>query len=448
MKVYFYSKTPLSELDLTTIGGSDKRGDETKIGQFCSGLKYALALFLRHNVTFTARVKTNHYIEGHDRDVDIYYTVGKENIEDEQTGKSKEVIKFFKTSEYQNFHSVHTIDEFGGDYDTEIITGISTDLGFDWKLEYALREIWSNMIDEDGTYDENGEYYQSNKNRAGTIITLEFDDDSEFKNIWDNRYLYFLNSDPLITFTKGSNKVELRKNPEKFLRIYKQGILVHQSKNVESYYTYNINFGGLDERRVLLNTTSVISSIADIIMSDDTEESVNFKVNTESDESNVFWVETIWSDRVGPNLLSKVLELDGNIKTFNFISEVLKKMDNSPLSNRKIKTLKDSVYESQKTVEIVETPKQIEKKKEEKTVVGEIMSRYNFDIIYPVKEAVLVGSDVVADHHNKTILISENFDLDNEDHIVDFFIQYFDLDGERENIIKKLTKYILTKIKK
>lgn len=444
MRVNFYSKTPLSQLDLTTIGGSDKRGDETKIGQFCSGLKYALALFLRNNVTFTARVKTNQYVEGQDRDLEITYHVDKEYVEDEQTGKSKEVIMFNKNSNYQNFHSVHTIDEFGGDYDEDILTGISTDLGFDWKLEYALREIWSNMIDEDGTYDVG----LIKPFGVGTVISLEFDDNSEFKKIWDNRYLYFLNSLPLITFNKGTYKVELRKNPEKYLRIYKQGILVHQSKNVESYYTYNINFGGLDERRVLLNASTVLNTVADVIMSDDTEECVNFKVNTDSEETNVFYSESIWSGYVGPNMLKKVFELDGEIKTFNFISEVLKKMENSPLSNRKIKTLKDSVWEVQKTVEIAETPKEIAKKEVKKSVVDNIMSRYDIDIKYPVKVAVLVGSVVVADHHNKTILISEDFDLDNESDVIDFFIQYFDMDGERENIVKKLTKYILTRLKK
>lgn len=63
--VRFVTPKAISEMDITTIGGSDKRNDDSKIGQFCSGLKYALALFLRNGVecTITSKInnETKHY---------------------------------------------------------------------------------------------------------------------------------------------------------------------------------------------------------------------------------------------------------------------------------------------------------------------------------------------------------------------------------------------------
>ena len=47
----------MSFLDVTSMGDSSKRGDTTTIGQFDSGLKYAIALLLRNNVDI--RIKTD-----------------------------------------------------------------------------------------------------------------------------------------------------------------------------------------------------------------------------------------------------------------------------------------------------------------------------------------------------------------------------------------------------
>lgn len=50
MKVHFITPTRISLINLTTIGDSEKREDETKIGKFSSGQAYATALLLRDNV--------------------------------------------------------------------------------------------------------------------------------------------------------------------------------------------------------------------------------------------------------------------------------------------------------------------------------------------------------------------------------------------------------------
>ena len=50
MKVHFITPTRISLINLTTIGDSEKREDDTKIGKFSSGQAYATALLLRDNV--------------------------------------------------------------------------------------------------------------------------------------------------------------------------------------------------------------------------------------------------------------------------------------------------------------------------------------------------------------------------------------------------------------
>lgn len=446
MKVNFYTETLLSELDLTTLGGSSKRGNKELVGEFCSGLKYAIAILNRHNVKFSAHVKTNQSIEGFDRDVEINYHVGTYFKEDEQTGKTKELLKISKTSSYQNFHSAHTIDEWGGDYDEELETGISVELGFDWKLQYALRELWANMVDEKGTFDTSD---KPQLKKQGTLITLEFDDESEFADIWRNKDLYFITDEPLITFESYSNKVELRKTTTEFLRIYKQGILVYEDKETESKYTYNLNFGELDERRILNNIYSIKNTIASTIIYSKSDECIDFLLNMVGDEADVFSKDILYEPTVSQKMVDKVSEMEGNITTFNFVLEALKKMPNSPLKDRKIKTLKESVWEVQKTVEIQETPKQIEVIEEKKEVISILKSKYNFEFQFPIKEATLKGSVVVADKFNKLLIISKDFSVDNQEHMIEFFIQYFDLSNDgKGNVLKKMSEAFIGQIKK
>lgn len=482
MKVNFYSKSILSLLDLTTIGGSDKLGDETKIGQFCSGLKYALALFLRNDVKFTATTRQTVYdLGGFDRMVTTFYSIDKHVKEDEFAGHSKELICINAGYEYQSFHTALTNDEFCEDVPTDEVyeTGISTELGFDWKLEYALREIWSNMIDEDGWYDENDKPDENHK--IGTVISLEFDDNSPFYNIWKDRELYFIttNRKPIIEFERYSQKVQVFKNEsitnvfkdvqnhkelfksiedDKKFRIYKQGILVYEDKSehLKSDISFNINFGKLDERRILLDLSSVLATITSIFINANTEEQIDFMYSgIECDALSANYVS--WSN-LGQEMIDAAF-IRQDIKSFPCVMELLRKLDNSPLQDRKISTIKDSIWSAQKEVTVKETAKEISEKEtlpiysvgnglSLKTTVDEskqtIQDKIPFEIQFPIKEATIVGSVVVADKFNKVILINSEFDLNNDKHLMEFIIQYFDLTNNgKGNIVHKLANFIL-----
>lgn len=95
------------------LGACTKRGDDNKIGYFGSGLKYAMATFLRSGVK-------------------VRIFAGTKEIE------------------------IKTVKENFRDQDFEIITidgektSLTTSMGPDWRLWQAVREIYCNALDEEG----------------------------------------------------------------------------------------------------------------------------------------------------------------------------------------------------------------------------------------------------------------------------------------------------------
>ena len=176
------------------MGDSSKRDDPNTTGVFDSGVKYCIALLLRDLVDINIQVKSNYEVEES-------FSFGTEVVTDTATNKSKELI---------------TITDKSG---TTTVTGFAKALGFNWHIWMALRELWSNMLDEGG-YVVEGELEEDIE--LGTTITLEFFEMSNaFYNVWENRHLYINMQEPL--FDLGSVKV--LDNPEKVLRIYKNNIL-------------------------------------------------------------------------------------------------------------------------------------------------------------------------------------------------------------------------------
>jgi len=95
----------------TLLGASSKRGDGAKIGMFGSGNKYAMAYFLRKGINFRVFSGT------------------------------KEIVISTKSKNFRD-----------KDFDVITVNGaetsITTDSGPKWKLWQAIREIYSNAIDE------------------------------------------------------------------------------------------------------------------------------------------------------------------------------------------------------------------------------------------------------------------------------------------------------------
>lgn len=98
---------------LHLVGASTKRNDKSKIGQFGSGNKYALAFLLRNN----------YEVKVYAGEKEITITTQKETFRD------------------QEFNLIYIDGER---------TSITIEMGKDWKFWQAIREIYCNALDEGG----------------------------------------------------------------------------------------------------------------------------------------------------------------------------------------------------------------------------------------------------------------------------------------------------------
>ena len=413
MQVHFITPTKISFLDISSMGDSSKRGDSTKIGTFDSGFKYSIALLMRDLVDINISVRDNYELKE-------FFTFGTENVHDSSTGKSKELI---------------TITDIFG---KTAVTGFAKALGFNWEIWMALRELWSNMLDENG-YVIEGELLEDIE--YGTVITLDFNSSSEFYNVWQNKHLYINNKEPL--FDLGTVKV--LDNPDKVLRIYKNNILVYEDLSTSSQFSYNLSFGEIDERRILSNVSSVKDEIARKFALTDNEDFArtfikqDFNVSKEDFLYNPYLYSSYVSDTVN-KVATEIYEEFGEVDSYDWIMTRVRRRKDCKINGKVIKTVEDSLWSYSSDVHVESAPIKIEKSFSEK-----VKDIYNFNVDVEVKTAKLRGSKVVADKFENCIIVSEDFNLDTDFHT--FLVEYFTLTQEG-NIIVNLSKYICNLIKK
>lgn len=194
--IVFENQQEIDVRSISTFGVSVKDGDNP-IGFFGTGLKYAIAVLLRtgHQVTI-------------------------------MSGES--VIDFGVSSE-----SVR-----GKDFDFVVMTeddaapapiGFTTELGKQWELWMAYREIACNCKDEGGT--AGGVQSMPNPECGKTKIIIKGE---AFQSVFADRHLYLLEDSPWLTF--GDLEVRPRQSNDFFYR----SVRVHQFNKI-GLFTYNTN---------------------------------------------------------------------------------------------------------------------------------------------------------------------------------------------------------------
>lgn len=449
MKISFVTPTRMSLINLSTIGDSEKREDDSKIGQFSSGQAYSTALLLRNNIGLSVTVYGGEDYSSEEK-YDENFTFFPFTKTCESTGKEKELIGINYVKAYHgDCRSALTFsDPSETEYDI-IETGFALALGYNWELYMALRELWSNMLDEGG-YVKVGEPSVD----FGTVITLDFQEDSEFAEIWNNRHLYINEREPLY---KISDKVEVLDNEERYLRIYKQNILVYEDKEVYSRFAFNLFFGEIDERRILSNLYGVQSEIATAIMQTKNEEFLREIITADfSTEKGEFLsnIDTYYSaSDLIHNIAVEVNELCGEVSSYTWLIDQIKKRKDCKLPGRKISSISDHLWSFSNTVTVESIPEPyaepaVESNEGEVLICpfsAEIKNIYNFDLDVEVKRAKLKGSKCIMDRFNSCIIVDEEFNVEADFH--EFLIQYIDL-TQKGNVITNLAKFACDLLKR
>ena len=188
------------------IGASTKLGNANTIGQFGSGNKYAIAYLLRNNYDFKVFSGSNE-------------------------------IEFSKKQQEFREQSFDIICINGQE------TSMTTQMGFDWKMWYAMRELICNAMDEDGF--ELIEDAEIDSNSGETHIYIKNTDElKEFMLDFDN---YF--SMKKKTLCKVGNGSILRNHGTPTVNIYRKGIRCYDGLR-KALFDYNFDFIDINESRV------------------------------------------------------------------------------------------------------------------------------------------------------------------------------------------------------
>lgn len=191
---------------VSLMGGSTKSDDPSKIGQFGTGLKYAISWLVRNEVKF-------HLFSG---EKEIVFTAKDENI----SGKEFKEI-------YCNGQSMN----------------ITTHYGYQWKGWEALREIYCNSIDETGSAKGKVNPQDVQAITGSTVFYIECT--KEINEVLKNWNTYFFKGEPLFE----DNTVAIYPNSGEQLKIYKRGVLIHESTYYKSLFLYDIKEAPLNELR-------------------------------------------------------------------------------------------------------------------------------------------------------------------------------------------------------
>lgn len=209
------------ELDIRLValmGGTTKIDNTSKIGQFGTGLKYAISYLVRTENKFKLFIGENEVVF---------------ESKDEVIGDSS-----FKEI-YCNGKSM----------------SITTRYGYQWKAWEAIREIWCNAIDEGKHCKEVLESTEIVGFVDTTTFYIEVSEDIE--DVLTNWNQFFLEATPIFE----DDKIAIYENTDKPLRIYKNNTLIHVDGYYESRFMYDFKTAELNELRQYIGyAQSVIAS--------------------------------------------------------------------------------------------------------------------------------------------------------------------------------------------
>lgn len=219
-KVYFKNKGEINPISICTFGVNCKDSDNP-IGYFGTGLKYAIAIILREGGKITI-------FNGLEK---FAFSVKKETIR----GKDFNIV------------------EMNG-----APLGFTTELGKNWELWQAFRELYCNATDEDG-----GVTDKKTKPKQGSVlIEVELD---KFSDCYMNMSDFVLNTKPI----SNGGRCDIHSGANS--KVFYKNILIFKPKE-PSIYTYNIKSDlDITEDRTATHSWQVKERIANALVSSENE---------------------------------------------------------------------------------------------------------------------------------------------------------------------------------
>lgn len=244
----------------TMFGVNSKPLTDNPIGYFGTGLKYALAVLLRRGHEVVIWIGTTRYefvpTEGKFRKDDFVFI---------DMRKSYGLMKRFTVSRLP----------------------FTTELGKNWELWQAFRELETNTRDEGGTTDyifqDVRKWEDASKSANRTVILVG---GQKFIDVYNNRDEIFLNKDnPTLTlrFADPRNGVEVYNSPSR--HVYYRGMRVYDlPKDKVSKYTYNFTrHMDLTEDRTLKYSFYMFMYLASVTIQSTDREFIRAIVGSDKD---------------------------------------------------------------------------------------------------------------------------------------------------------------------
>jgi hypothetical protein len=207
---------------LTLMGASTKRHDNSKIGFYGSGNKYAIALLLRLGVPFEIFSGTRAIIPVTER-----IEFGNEVFDKIKFNVETEVPGCFMPIE----------------------TSLTVQMGPQWEPWFAVRELYCNAVDEGGC-----QVVPMTSTVAGAEGKTRFfiGINEHIEPVLSKWNTYF-SSDRIDLFAELPG-VRLYFRQNKGMRVYRKGILVYENDKLNSVFDYDVDEAQINESRVLENT--------------------------------------------------------------------------------------------------------------------------------------------------------------------------------------------------
>ena len=229
MKIIIANNGEIDSKALTLLGASSKRGDSSKIGMFGSGNKYALAYLIRNGFQ-----------------VDIY-------------SGTRKVLVETKREEFreQTFDVIYIDGEK---------TSITTQTGPQWSFWQAIREIYSNAIDEGGDdiYFGNEAEIMPRQGRTTFVISSTGPEGyKEIVNFQASKEKYFSKwrGAPIYDDGKG-NKIYAGNDGT----IFRKGIRCVNEQRKPSLFVYDLNEVEIGEDRIITYSYKSSHQIGKLLM--------------------------------------------------------------------------------------------------------------------------------------------------------------------------------------